>query len=98
VTCCACNLQMHTATIGIALEEMTAQGPYKLFSADVLRCPGCGFEIARPATVPLSEHFRQDYPSISLQFRKRNKMVRSWSTVREKQDYQMAQKAAEVTA
>jgi hypothetical protein len=35
--------------------------PYKLFHADLLRCEGCGTEIAVMAGCEFSEHYMSDY-------------------------------------
>ena len=46
VVCVDCNVQFKTERIGVyILETYLNDQPYKLWNADLLRCPGCGRDV-----------------------------------------------------
>jgi hypothetical protein len=54
---------MRVKNNSVTVEELTEDGqPYKLWSADLLECVGCGCEmIAGFAREPLAEHYQPTY-------------------------------------
>ncbi len=55
---CACGRELRTLKVGVrVLQQLDNGDPYKLFSADLLECPGCQHRILRWAESPIMEHF-----------------------------------------
>jgi DNA-directed RNA polymerase subunit RPC12/RpoP len=62
VLSCSCGREFRTKQVGVRVVQQFDDGtPYKLFSADVLACPGCGHEILRWADKPIAEHFEPEF-------------------------------------
>jgi hypothetical protein len=65
--CVLCNRFFKTASTGRYVLEQVPGGPnawvpYKLWSADVLRCSGCGKQIVTGfGREPIAEHFDPDF-------------------------------------
>lgn len=83
-TCVACEVPFCVVSTGIGVESMASFGPYELYSADLLECPGCGVRVAVCGSNAIAQHFQTDYKKI-----KRNlftQVVRSWANLREKKE------------
>jgi len=54
---------MKVVTIGTTVVEMASFGPYKVWDADTLRCPGCGNEVVSGfAEQPIrQDHWKDDF-------------------------------------
>jgi hypothetical protein len=51
--------------MGVTVIEMASFGPYKIWMADLKKCPGCGHEIVGNfAEHQLCEHFEQGFDEI----------------------------------
>lgn len=64
IICEGCQVQFKTDSIGIAVIETFNRPPepYKLWSADLLTCPGCGRRIvAGFPEEPYAVHFEPDF-------------------------------------
>jgi hypothetical protein len=86
IICVKCELQYQPVKIGAAVQTMTEDGPYQLFSADRLECPGCGHAIARSAADPIAEHFQgQVFRDWADGYAQRGELMRSWATLKEKE-------------
>lgn len=86
IVCPKCQLQMRPKTTGVAVEEMNEQGSYKLYSADLLVCPHCQFEVlAGFPDKPIAEHFHPAYHSILTSWKTRFKF---WATISERERYE----------
>ena len=85
--CVPCQLEYQMHKVGVGLETMRPDGPYKLYSADLLRCPGCGHQIARPNPTAIAEHFQPEYGPLVHRYEERNRLVRSWATTNEKEQF-----------
>ena len=61
--CVPCNRFMRIEKNGVTVEEQTEVGEsYKLWDADLYRCPECGHEIVSGfGHVPLAEHYQPTY-------------------------------------
>ena len=62
VSCVACQCELRRHATGIFFVEMTNFGPYKLWHADLWKCPGCGYEAVHGfGDRPLREHYEPDF-------------------------------------
>lgn len=60
--CVKCQCEFQVCKVGTQVIEMAVFGPYKIWEADMLKCPGCGMEIvAQFAERPVSEHYRPEF-------------------------------------
>jgi len=65
MVCAECNFELSTEQNGIFVIEMADFGPYKIYSADLYKCAGCGKEtVAGFATNPYSEHFEDGFQNV----------------------------------
>lgn len=87
IACVRCELAYATVKVGASVETMTTSGPYQLYAADILQCPGCGHRIARTANQPHAEHFQPDYHEKVEQLRTFGEVPRAWATAKEKETY-----------
>jgi hypothetical protein len=62
--CINCQCELKPETNGVIVVEMASFGPYKVWSADLLKCPGCGVEIVSGfADQPIrADHYAKDFP------------------------------------
>ena len=60
--CVPCEIEMRVHEVGVAVLEMASFGPYKLWMADMMKCPHCGHEaITRYADRPVAEHYQSGF-------------------------------------
>ena len=60
--CVPCEIELKPAVNGALIIEHAAFGPYKLWYADVWKCPNCGHHtVAGFAHSPLMEHFEEGF-------------------------------------
>lgn len=62
--CVQCELPMQQVESGVIAVEMFSKPPrpYKMWSSDLHRCPGCGHEIlCGYGDNPIGEHFQNDF-------------------------------------
>jgi DNA-directed RNA polymerase subunit RPC12/RpoP len=60
--CVKCNKQAEVIQSGVTAVEMAEFGPYKLWGADLHRCPKCGYEfVSGFAHVAYAEHFQDGF-------------------------------------
>jgi len=68
--CVKCQVEMRPETNGVGLLDMfeeptgsrTKYSPYKLWDADLYKCPTCGHEIVTGfGQNPISEHYQQNF-------------------------------------
>jgi hypothetical protein len=45
LVCVHCQTEMKPSHIGTLVVETSSFGPYKVWAADTLKCPGCGIEV-----------------------------------------------------
>lgn len=45
IVCVQCQTELKPKTNGVGVIEMAGTNPYRLWRADLLACPGCGFEV-----------------------------------------------------
>ena len=65
---CPCGREFRTLKVGVrVLQELDNGSPYKLFSADLLECPGCRHQILRWAARPIAEHFEPEFGKVMAQ-------------------------------
>lgn len=72
MVCIKCELQLKPETNGVVVSELFMDDTqvYKVWEADLWKCPGCGMEvIAGFADNPIAEHFEQE------------KMVTAWARI-----------------
>jgi len=64
LVCTTCHCELRPETNGIIVIETASFGPYKVWNADVWKCPGCGIEIvAGFGEVPIrADHYSPDFP------------------------------------
>ena len=72
--CVPCKIEMRIETVGVAVLEMATfsgrVGPYKLWMADLMKCPHCGHEaVTRYADRPIAEHYQSDFEARLAQTR-----------------------------
>jgi len=63
LVCVKCQCELVPETNGTTVVEMASFGPYKVWDADTLKCPGCGVEIvAGFGDAPLrADHYAKDF-------------------------------------
>ena len=61
--CVECNRKMRVEKNGVVWEDLIPPDvPYKLYMADLWKCPGCDWQIITgSATTPFAEHFEPGY-------------------------------------
>ncbi len=65
IVCIKCEVEYRPEKNGVNVEEMASFGSYKLWSADLLKCPKCGNEIIGAfANRPFAEHFEDGYKKV----------------------------------
>jgi len=66
--CVTCQLQYEVEKQGIYVVEMAAFGAYKIWCADLHRCPKCGHRIiAGFADHRISEHYEPEFKELLQQ-------------------------------
>jgi len=64
LVCKKCETELKPTHNGTLVIETASFGPYKVWSADTWKCPGCDVEIvAGFANNPLREHYTEDFPA-----------------------------------
>lgn len=59
--CVKCETEYEIKKAGVTAEEMASFGGYKLWQADLLRCPKCRHEIITGfGSIPAAEHFQKE--------------------------------------
>ena len=83
-TCVKCQVEFDRVKSGVNLVQMfnQPQQPYKIWQADLWRCPGCGFEIVSGyGHHPYAEHYQDGFAE-AMDWAKRSKIIyqyeRSW--------------------
>ena len=63
LVCPKCQCDMHVDTIGVLVVERASFGPYKVWYADLLKCPGCNVEVVSGfGDNPLrQDHWKDDF-------------------------------------
>ncbi len=65
IVCVKCEVEYRPEKNGVTVEEMANFGSYKLWNADLLKCPKCGNEIVGGfAQVASAEHFEPGYKKL----------------------------------
>ena len=64
--CVPCKIEMRVDEVGVAVLEMATfsgrVGPYKLWIADMMKCPRCGHQaVTRFADFPIAEHYQPNF-------------------------------------
>ena len=64
LVCVNCQTELKAECNDTIVVETASFGPYKVWSADLWKCPGCGFEIvAGFANIPIrQDHYMPDFP------------------------------------
>jgi hypothetical protein len=64
--CAKCRIEMRIKKTGIDVEEMAGcDSPYRIWSADLFSCQGCGHEVVVGfGKTPISEHYKPEYADI----------------------------------
>ena len=87
IVCVKCHLQMRPAKIGVPVESMMVDGPYKLFMGDRYECSCCGFAVAAGMNHPVAEHYQADYAAVREVYHKETPVTRYWATLDERTKY-----------
>lgn len=63
LVCVNCETELKPEVNGVVVvETMLVREPYKLWRADLWKCPGCGFEVvAGFGNRPTAEHFEEGF-------------------------------------
>lgn len=63
LVCVKCQCELKPETNGTLVIETASFGPYKIWQADTLKCPGCGVEIvAGFGNAPMrQDHYADDF-------------------------------------
>ena len=70
--CVKCQTEMRPETNGIGLLDMATFGPYKVWDADLYKCPSCGQEIVTGfGEGAVSHHIDEDFNQILEGYRSR---------------------------
>ena len=65
IVCVKCEVEYKPEENGVVVEEMASFGSYKLWQADLVKCPKCGNEIiAGFGNENFAEHYQPDYKEI----------------------------------
>ncbi len=59
--CRKCEVELKPEKNGVWLEDLASFGSYKLWQADLWKCPICGIEIVIGFGEKAKEHFEEDY-------------------------------------
>ena len=60
--CVKCQTEMRPETNGVGLLDMASYGPYKVWDADLYKCPTCSYEIVVGfGTNAISHHTDKDF-------------------------------------
>ncbi len=65
--CVPCQVEYRCEKNEVAVEQTASGEPYKLWSTDKWKCPGCGHEVIpapRPSQKPMAEHFEGKYKNL----------------------------------
>jgi hypothetical protein len=81
IICPKCEIEFRPKKLGVVVETMMVDGPYQLYIADVLECPGCEAEVVAGLGEPMAEHFQAGYEQIATLYRP---TVRAWKNQNEK--------------
>lgn len=74
--CVPCEVEMRVETVGVAILEMASFGPYRLWMADLMKCPHCGHEaVTRFANGPFTEHFQPGFEKLLAQTRTERRVI-----------------------
>jgi hypothetical protein len=60
--CRKCEREFRPEKNDVSVEDLASFGSYKVWSADLWKCPGCGVEIVLGfGSQPMYLHFQEDY-------------------------------------
>lgn len=63
--CVTCKTFYRPEKNGVFFTEMADDGPYRIWSGDLWKCPGCGGSIiVGVGRAPVSEHFAPDFEGV----------------------------------
>jgi hypothetical protein len=74
--CKKCQCEMHPETNGVGLLDFASFGPYKLWDADLWKCPGCGIEIVGGfGHGPIAEHYEASFGTHMAHYEKHGLLI-----------------------
>lgn len=64
--CPKCNRELHPEKNGVGVLDLNAKGkPYKIYDADLWKCPGCGIEVVGGFGIgPISAHHEDSFQKV----------------------------------
>lgn len=65
IVCVNCEVEYKVSSNDVLVIEHASFGPYKVWNADLWKCPECGVEVvAGFAQIPLrADHYASDFPA-----------------------------------
>jgi hypothetical protein len=91
IICPKCQLELRCTKNSVGVEQMSIDGPYQYFHADLWACPECGLEVISGFGIkPIIEHFNSDYARLVETERGLTSVFRAWVNQSERCQYQGA--------
>ena len=76
--CVGCEVEMKPEKNGVGVLDMAEFGPYKIWDADLYKCPECGCEvIVGFAHFAIAEHHEGNFESAVQAYRDKERLYKS---------------------
>lgn len=76
--CKKCHCEMRPETNGVGVLDMADWGPYKLFDADLWKCPKCGIEVVGGfGNGPISAHYIPNFQAMIKKYEDEGLLIKN---------------------
>lgn len=76
--CAKCNCELYPKTNGVGVLDMASFGPYRLYHADLWKCPECGLEVVGGfGRGPIAAHYLKDFQKVIDNYEKSGLLIRN---------------------
>ena len=76
--CAKCEVEMRPEKNGVGVLDMAEFGPYKIWDADLYKCPKCGYEvIVGFAHFAIAEHHEANFESTVQSYRDKERLYKN---------------------
>ena len=74
--CVKCNCELRPEKNGVGILDMSDNGAYELWDADLWKCPKCGLEVVGGfAYNSISAHYKEDFQRMIDDYKRRGLLI-----------------------
>ncbi len=76
--CPKCNRELHPDSNGVGVLDVTDNGEYEIWDADLWKCRDCGMEVVGGfARSPISAHYEDDFQKMIASYRDKGLLIKN---------------------